>query len=482
MQLNPANRPPARRGHSIAYDSSPAVQAFVVLGGTDASGQPLNDSWKFRASNWTEHFPPPPGRHYPTLFADPISRRLVLFGGAVTTAASTVLGDTWEFDQDRWRQVSVTGPAGRYASASCWMSSSISALLFGGILGDRSINGETWSWNGAGWVQRFPAQSPPPLWGHGMAYDAARDRVVLFGGVPGSAVQNQTWEWDGTNWQQRLPQTVPPGRQSFGMAYDVARARVVIWGGSTLPGPTINDTWEWDGTDWTLRTTAPSATPAPGSGQMVYDASRRRCVLHNVGDQLAWEWDGQSWIRRTPTVSLPPRDGFAMAYDNANARVALVGGYFGSQHPALGINETWFYHPVRPATATERGAACPGSGGMPRLAPLGSARPWLDDSFPVQLTGVPTGSISILFIGASNSLWFNVPLPLPLQGFPGCSLHVSLDLGPLAFVSSQGISLPIPNSPALAGSHLYLQAFTIDTGVQGSITTSNALDLRLAGK
>jgi hypothetical protein len=34
-----------------------------------------------------------------------------------------------------------------------------------------------------------------------MAYDAARSRLVLFGGYNGTENLNDTWEWDGTQWR-----------------------------------------------------------------------------------------------------------------------------------------------------------------------------------------------------------------------------------------------------------------------------------------
>jgi len=82
-----------------------------------------------------------------------------------------------------------------------------------------------------------------------MAYDAARRQVVLFGGVnPNSGVLlNDTWVWDGSNWTQKSPQTSPPAREGHAMAYDIARGRVVLFGGLDAKMNTLNDTWLWDG-------------------------------------------------------------------------------------------------------------------------------------------------------------------------------------------------------------------------------------------
>ncbi|MHB8878486.1 MAG: hypothetical protein ACYC8T_32720, partial [Myxococcaceae bacterium] len=46
----------------------------------------------------------------------------------------------------------------------------------------------------------------PARYGHALAYDAARQRVVLFGGLD-SAYLTDTWEWDGTTWVRRTPDT-----------------------------------------------------------------------------------------------------------------------------------------------------------------------------------------------------------------------------------------------------------------------------------
>ena len=69
-----------------------------------------------------------------------------------------------------------------------------------------------------------------------MAYDAARQRVVLFGGFGGGHL-GDTWEWNGTNWTQLTPSTSPTARNAHAMAYDAARQRVVLLGGTKRSSP-----------------------------------------------------------------------------------------------------------------------------------------------------------------------------------------------------------------------------------------------------
>src|SRR5687767_6671464 len=92
-----------------------------------------------------------------------------------------------------------------------------------------------------------------------MAYDAARQRVVLFGGIDVTAL-GDTWEWDGVSWSQRNPVVNPTPRSLHAMAYDAARRRVVLFGGQDSSG-LLGDTWEWDGVNWALRN--PAANPTP---------------------------------------------------------------------------------------------------------------------------------------------------------------------------------------------------------------------------
>src|SRR5438552_16099365 len=56
---------------------------------------------------------------------------------------------------------------------------------------------------------------PPALGSIGMAYDAAREQVVLFGGGVDCCSGNyfiDKWAGDGTTWTQRVPDTSPPAR------------------------------------------------------------------------------------------------------------------------------------------------------------------------------------------------------------------------------------------------------------------------------
>ena len=178
-------------------------------------------------------------------------------------------------------------------------------VLFGGWAGGGPWLGDTWAWNGVAWTQRSPAFSPIARSGHALAYDSGRQRIVLFGGSAAnsgaSAYLGDTYEWDGVNWLPRPTVTFPARRRNAGMAYDAVRQRTVLFGGELVGGTLSNETWEWDGNNWAPRPSLafPSARQR---ASMAYDAVRNRTVL--VGGELVggalssetWEWSGLNWF------------------------------------------------------------------------------------------------------------------------------------------------------------------------------------------
>ncbi len=159
------------------------------------------------------------------------------------------------------------------------------------------------------WTESMPASHPAGRINFAMAYDSARERVVVFGGdgiVSGSSPAADTWEWDGDDWTL-IPTVAPPPRRALhAMAYDEARGECIVFGGI---GPNVsNGTWAWDGVSWTLRSVG--GPPRSTHHKMAYDAVRECVVmyggLHGVSHYLledTWLWDGTSW---TLAPSVPP--------------------------------------------------------------------------------------------------------------------------------------------------------------------------------
>ncbi|MFN7976456.1 MAG: kelch repeat-containing protein, partial [Acidobacteriota bacterium] len=171
-----------------------------------------------------------------------------------------------------------------------------------------------------------------------MTYDAARHRIVVFGGSGAGGFFGDTWEFDGNAWV-RGP-AAPAGlyaRAYTPLAYDSARGVSVVFSGVTscYPGGQPADTWEYDGTSWRQGPAAPPGMVARYGHAMDYDAARGVIVL--VGgftvdgsDQPlndVWEYDGSQWRSGTPLPPLVfPRLAHSTTYDLTRRRLVIFGG------------------------------------------------------------------------------------------------------------------------------------------------------------
>jgi len=155
----------------------------------------------------------------------------VLFGGIDESGIET--SETWEWDGDRWRLRATEGPRGRpYASQLVYDSSRGAVVVFDGQAHD------IWTWTGNAWHSESVPGSWPPQDSHYLS-DTERNVVLAMAGT-------DVWEWDGTGWTSRdvfadqdasLP--IDPT-----VAMDAARGRVLLFGGERPGSPPFTDeTW-----------------------------------------------------------------------------------------------------------------------------------------------------------------------------------------------------------------------------------------------
>ncbi|HEY4220039.1 MAG TPA: kelch repeat-containing protein, partial [Myxococcota bacterium] len=100
------------------------------------------------------------------------------------------------------------------------------------------------------WSEQNPSESPPARSALGLAYDADRDEVVLFGGIGDDGVTADTWVLrDDGSWHQLNPVHAPPGRFQHAMSASESsdgKSRVLLVGG-VVGGGNAHDAWEWRG-------------------------------------------------------------------------------------------------------------------------------------------------------------------------------------------------------------------------------------------
>jgi hypothetical protein len=274
---------------------------------------------------------------------DSARQRTVLFGGVVAGAAGgQSVGDTWEWNGEFWTQVGDIGPSARCSHAMAYDVARAQVILFGGNLspnpfgGKSDPNGDTWAWDGQAWTQLADTGPSARQSASGMAYDSARDRVVLFGGDG----NQDTWEWNGVEWTQTA-EDGPPGRENAVMAYDSVREHLVLFGGNGADG-SFDDTWELDGVAWTR--VAHTGPQGRTNAAMVFSGTRT--ILFGgrlVGNAVrtlrdTWEWSGKFWTQRQDIGPLD-RAGHRIVYDSNRDRVVLFGGQ--SILPPALLDDTW---------------------------------------------------------------------------------------------------------------------------------------------
>jgi hypothetical protein len=233
---------------------------------------------------------------------DSLRQRVALFGGSSTDGNQvTYFSDTWEWDGEYWTQVADTGPSGRLGHAMVYDSATSRVVLQGGGGSENPLAPfETWEWDGETWTHTESGMAPGFRSAHAMAYDEARTRVVLFGGLssPSADPNGETWERTDGIWA-RVASSGPAPRLAHAMAWN--GERVILFGGMAGGSP-ANDTWQWDGRHWTQRG---FFGPRPRlSSPMAYDNGRARVVLFgglDASTTLADTWELAEHDVATPT-------------------------------------------------------------------------------------------------------------------------------------------------------------------------------------
>jgi hypothetical protein len=189
------------------------------------------------------------------------------------------------------------------------------------------------------------ATRAPIRGGAGDGYDAARHRLLVFGGSDElGSFRNDTWALDlgpVPRWTPVATQgALPPARYWHATAWDDTHDRLVAFGGydgnATQP---LADLWTLSfgsGTPTWTPITPPGPAPAGRiRSQLVYDSSRDRFLLiagYNGAVSLADVWELRlsptpAWRLLTPGGAPPAaRSGEMCVYEPAHDRVLMFGG------------------------------------------------------------------------------------------------------------------------------------------------------------
>lgn len=206
-----------------------------------------------------------------------------------------------------------------------------------------------WAWDGEGW-ELLSADGPPAHVVTGFGWDADRDVLVRYGGIPlpEQTCSTDTWEWDMTEWHQ-IEAAPPTSCDHVELAWDGEDGRMILVGGGR--GQELDaTTWAWDGSLWTQ---VADGGPTPRAHHAMVGAYGTipggRPLFHGGfdGNEVfgdAWVWTGSAWEEAAwepPAAPPSARSHHGMAL-GAPGPLIFGGATSPSTFDSL-VDETWFY-------------------------------------------------------------------------------------------------------------------------------------------
>ena len=431
QRMASASTPDGRYLQSLAYDETRKL--VVMFGGeildpSAYSSAPTNDTWSWNPATgkWALQIPVgavPNPRLGAAMVFDSKRNKFVLFGGR--SGGGYDYEETWELDAatGAWSNVSAAGshPSARSHHAMVYEKSTGKIFLFGGGRSDLNSYdgtgvtvslGDAWELDPTtyAWTAVSVAGGPSGRHDMGLAWDSARNKVVLFGGMQSDiatatgAPKQDTWEYDPATgaWTERTALgDKPSARYAHAMAFDGSRGKAVVFGGWDIStGNFMNDLWDWDPGSgaWTQRLGNGNAPGPTGRlyASMIYNAASARLELIAggnydsnygkggyggsyigpvpigaygfTGSREVWELEPATaaYTDRTAPLDVPaPRSNHAMAYHPVTGKVYMFGGYQSLSY-TVALDDLWEWNgttwaqvdaPVRPPARADAGLA-----------------------------------------------------------------------------------------------------------------------------
>jgi YVTN family beta-propeller protein len=306
----PSSSPSARAGFGMVYDD--ALGKVVVFGGCtsghffDQYCNATNETWTYSGGNWTQLHPTvfPSARVMPSMVYDSALQQVLLFGGVTSFPAYQPLNDTWEFNGTTWTQLfpTVSPPASGMDQAMAYDTATGAVVLVaGGWLGgpdnenSPTLN-ETWTFSAGQWTEVLNGTGPSPRGAESFAYDAPSRSVVLFGGNACGKTTgtwlcpnfNDTWTFANGSWTEQNATVSPSLRNMAAFAFDPQLNASLLFAGHYSEAY-YDDAWTYANGSWTSLSTPVAPCPRQGMG-LVYDATDRTMVLFggylNIGGPI----------------------------------------------------------------------------------------------------------------------------------------------------------------------------------------------------
>ena len=244
----------------------PGVHGLFLFGGYSARNR-ISDTWLYdiEGNAWTELDPPdsPSPRSDSAIVYDAENGVVILHDGYCQDSSHP--GEVWVYDfgVGNWAQMDPEeGPLPQYGHHMVYDSLNGRVVMYGGHWSIQSPRSHGYS-DGV-WVYDYPtdswtkvdeATSLPPRYWHQMAFDGERGKMIVFSGSMGDdSRRDDTWllDTDEFTWERLQSDESPEARENSAMAYDAAHQRVILFGGlSSFDEPPLGDLWILDPVDGT---------------------------------------------------------------------------------------------------------------------------------------------------------------------------------------------------------------------------------------
>ena len=280
-QLSPTGTAPApRKEQASAYDAT--NDRLIIFGGTSTT-QNYNDTWiltNASGNTGTESWVPlstsgvtPSQRYSMVAGYNAINNILVVFGGVDNN--NKIQMDLWlltnanglQIIVPTWSKLTMDGtpPSARYRMAGVYDETNDCLIFFGGgsySSSTATLYDETWVIRNVttspSWSRLNPDGTlPPAIIDASAVYDAAGNRMIIFGGNTSTAYSpdpsgrtNDTWILSGANgiggtptWNQLNTLNKPPARSDHTAIFDGASQRMVVFAGTGSNNYVRSDVW-----------------------------------------------------------------------------------------------------------------------------------------------------------------------------------------------------------------------------------------------
>ncbi len=292
----------------------------------------------------------PSGRRDHALAAG-VGDRVYLFGGR---ESGRPLADLWVYElrSETWSRLVPDGgaPSARFGHNMAFDPQRERLLLFGGQAGTDFFN-DVWAYEVAAnrWRQVDDGRSrPEQRYGAGSAYDGASGLLYVSHGFTSQGRFDDTWALsaDGS-WVEVSPPSTgrPLKRCLLRCAWDGDGSRLLLFGGQSNSSPYHGDLWVLDVRTRSWREITSSEGPAPRHFYAAFlePQAGRFIVLGgstaagNENDVWSFDTRGEHWSRLTPAGEAPsPRNGHDTAYLPGQRAALLFGGAGASE-----MNDLW---------------------------------------------------------------------------------------------------------------------------------------------